>query len=81
VTVDQQPSGLGGRPPGTLDAKFDPDVRLVQDPQPSPETRTAEVGGKADEPFLRRLWDALFEEEPTGEGEAAQPRRLPPAPY
>ncbi len=27
------------------------------------------------------MYEALFEEEPTGQGEAAQPRRLPPAPY
>jgi hypothetical protein len=61
--------------------KTDDQITRAQDPQPSPETRTAEVGGRAAEPFLRRLFDALFEEEPTGQGEAAQPRRLPPAPY
>ena len=54
---------------------------FFQDPQPSPETPSAEVEGKKDEPFLQRLFEALFEEEPTGQGEAAQPRRLPPAPY
>jgi hypothetical protein len=62
-----------------LDSQFS--RTFFQDPQPSPETRTAEVGSKRDEPFLRRLFEALFEEEPTGQGEAAQPRRLPPAPY
>jgi hypothetical protein len=60
---------------------LDTQVKRVQDPQPSPETRTAEVGAKRSEPFLQRLFEALFEEEPTGQGEAAQPRRLPPAPY
>ena len=53
---------------------------FFQDPQPLPETWTADVAGKANESFLQRLYEALFEEEPTGQGEAAQPRRLPPVP-
>jgi hypothetical protein len=66
---------------GSDGAKLDPDVRRTQDPQPSPETRSAVPGSQASEPFLQRLYEALFEEEPEGQGEAAQPRRLPPAPY
>ncbi len=69
--------------PSKPTSKLDVDLSrtFFQDPQPSPETRTADVGGKANEPFLQRLFEALFEEEPTGQGEASQPRRLPPAPY
>jgi hypothetical protein len=61
--------------------KVDPELTRTQDPLFSPETRSAVPGSQADEPFLQRLFEALFEEEPAGEGEAAQPRRLPPAPY
>jgi hypothetical protein len=64
-----------------LTPKVDPGLIRTQDPQPSPETRSANVGSKAGEPFLQRFFEALFEEEPEGEGEAEQPRRLPPAPY
>jgi hypothetical protein len=49
----------------------------------TPETRSAVPRSEADVPLSRRLFEALFEEEPNPqeEGEAAQPRRLPPAPY
>jgi hypothetical protein len=75
----RRPSGKPSKPA----SKYDSDISrtFFQDPQPSPETRTADVGSKASESFLQRLFEALFEEEPTGQGEAAQPRRLPPAPY
>jgi hypothetical protein len=54
---------------------------FFQDPQPSPETRSAVAGSQAELPFPRRLYSALFEEAPSGEGEASQPRRMPPAPF
>jgi hypothetical protein len=52
-----------------------------QDPQPSPETRSADVGSKANESLLRRYLEALFEDVPADQGQAFQPRRLPDAPY
>jgi hypothetical protein len=85
--ADAPPWAIAGTSTGTKKEaerqrpKTDTEVKRTQDPQPSPETRTAEAGGRANEPFLQRLFEALFEEEPTGQGEAAQPRRLPPAPY
>ena len=72
-----QQSGGAERQP-----RLDTQVSRAQDFLISPETRTAEPGSKANEPFLQRLYEALFEESPTtDQGEAAQPRRLPPAPY
>ena len=62
--------------------KLDAQVSRAQDFLLSPETRTAEPGSRANEPFLQRLAEALFEEDPPpNQGEPAQPRRLPPAPY
>src|SRR5258708_2128434 len=43
---------------------FDPEVMRTQDPQPSPETRSAVPGSQAVEPFLQRFFEALFVEEP-----------------
>jgi hypothetical protein len=63
---------------------LDPDVRQTyQDFLMSPETRSAVPGSEADLSLGQRLFNAFFVEEPNPqeEGEAAQPRRLPPAPY
>jgi hypothetical protein len=70
-------------PPSERGHGRDPQLKrtFFQDPLPSPETRSATPGSQAAMPFRRRLFDALFVEEPAGEGESAQPRRLPPAPY
>lgn len=65
--------------------KADPQVRptFFQDYPLQPETRSAVPQSEADVPFARRLFEAFFLEEPNPqeEGEAAQPRRLLPAPY
>jgi hypothetical protein len=71
----------GDSPGGKVDAEVSP--TYFQDFLVSPETRSAIPGSQADLSFLDRLYQALFVEEPNPqeEGEAAQPRRLPPAPY
>lgn len=65
--------------------KADPDLRptFFQDFLISPETRSATPGSEAELSLGQRLFNAFFVEEPNPqeEGEAAQPRRLPPAPY
>jgi hypothetical protein len=78
--ADGQPSP--GRSSGSpTSALRDPAVTPAQDKEPSPETRTAVPESKADEPFLQRFFEALFVEEPEGEGEAEQPRRMAAAPF
>ncbi len=69
----------------TTSRKHDPNVRpsFFQDSPITPETRSAVPLSEADVPLSRRLFEAYFLEEPNPqeEGEAARPRRLPPAPY
>ncbi len=62
-------------------ATLDPGVLPAQSPRFSPETRSATPGSEANVPFLQRLFEAFFVEEPEGEGEASQPRRVAPSPY
>jgi hypothetical protein len=71
----------GDSPGGKVDAEVSP--TYFQDFLVSPETRSAVPGSQADLSFLDRFYQALFVEEPNPqeEGEAAQPRRLAPAPY